>query len=66
MINKISLLFFVFSLVCFAFENIFFGSINQNNVLQDSFFLPLGFICLFISVFLLCAYVAQWVWKRFR
>jgi CHASE3 domain sensor protein len=41
--KKISFLFIFIGIVFLLLENIFYNSIQKNGILEESFFLPLGF-----------------------
>lgn len=42
----------VLGVVCLLLENTFYGGIDDNGVLQESFFLPLGMLSLLLGVFI--------------
>jgi hypothetical protein len=46
----VSLLFLFVGVLSLGMENIFYGHIDQNGVLQESFFLPLGSFSLILGV----------------
>jgi ABC-type thiamin/hydroxymethylpyrimidine transport system permease subunit len=47
-------------------ERIFYGYVDENNVLQESFFLPLAFILVFLGGAMIVAAIARNLSKRFR
>ena len=47
-------------------ERTFYGYIDENNVLQESFFLPLAFILIFLGGALIVAAITRNLSKRFR
>ena len=49
-----------------ALEKIFYGYVDENNVLQESFFLPLAFILVFMGGGLIIVAIARNLSKRFR
>lgn len=49
-----------------ALEKIFYGYVDENNVLQESFFLPLAFILIFLGVGLIVVAIARNRIKGFR
>ena len=56
-----SIIFFILGIVFIILENTFYQYIDENNVLQESLFMPLGFIFLFIGllgfIFLMLKYL---------
>ncbi len=44
-----SLFFLVLGIVSFVIQNTFYGYIDENGILRDSFFLPLSVISLFLG-----------------
>lgn len=57
----ISILFFIVGVVFIILENTFYQYLDENSVLQESFFLPLGFLFIFIGflgfIFLILKYL---------
>lgn len=49
-----------------ALEKIFYGYVDENNVLQESFFLPLAFILIFLGGGLIVVAIARNRIKGFR
>ncbi len=47
-------------------EKTFYGYVDENNVMQDSFFLPLTFILIFLGGGLIVAAIARQLGTRFR
>ena len=56
----VSLFFLFLGIISIAMENIFYGYIDQNGVLQESFFLPLGMFSFLLGVAGLIASVIWW------
>ena len=48
-ISKASLLLLILGVVCIVFENSLYQYVDENGVLYESLFLPLGMACLLIS-----------------
>ena len=40
-------------IISLALENILYQSVDENGVLQESMFMPLGFILIFVGIFLI-------------
>jgi len=49
-----------------ALEKIFYGYVDENNVLQESFFLPLAFILIFLGGGLIVVAMARNLIRKFR
>jgi hypothetical protein len=47
-------------------EQTFYGYVDQNNVLQESFFLPLAFILIFLGGGLIVVAIARNLIRQFR
>ena len=47
-------------------ERTFYGYVDENNVLQESFFLPLAFILIFLGGALIVVAIARNLTKGFR
>jgi hypothetical protein len=47
-------------------EQTFYGYVDQNNVLQESFFLPLAFILIFLGGGLIVVAIARNLSRKFR
>jgi hypothetical protein len=47
-------------------ERTFYGYVDENNVLQESFFLPLAFILIFVGGGLIVVAIVRNLSKRFR
>jgi peptidoglycan/LPS O-acetylase OafA/YrhL len=47
-------------------ERTFYGYVDEHNVLQESFFLPLAFILIFLGGALMAVATARNLTKRFR
>ena len=47
-------------------EQIFYGYVDENNVLQESFFLPLAFILIFLGGGLIVVAIARDLIRKFR
>lgn len=53
--------------VCGALEKIFYGNrLDANNVVQESFFLPLSIFLTLIGVVVLAYVGARFLWKQFK
>ena len=60
-------LFFLFSgILSLVLENIFYGYIDQNGVLQESLFLPLGTLSFLLGVVGLSASITWFFFKKFK
>ena len=55
----VSLFFLFLGIISIAMENIFYGYIDQNGVLQESFFLPLGMFSFLLGV---AGLIASVIW----
>ena len=53
--------------VCGALEKIFYGNrLDENNVIQESFFLPLSIFLTLIGLFVLAYVGARFLWKQIK
>jgi len=48
-VSKVSLLLLIAGVLCIVFENSLYQYVDENGVLHESLFLPLGVICLLVS-----------------
>jgi hypothetical protein len=57
--------FVIAGIMCAAFEKIFYGGrLDENNVVQESFFLPLSFMLAFVGIILLAAGLIRYLIRR--
>jgi hypothetical protein len=57
--------FVIAGIMCGAFEQIFYGGrLDENNVVQESFFLPLSFMLTFLGIILLAAGLTRYLIRR--
>jgi len=62
----VSLFFLLLGVLSLVMENIFYGYVNQNGVLQESFFMPMGTVSLFLGVAGLIASIIWFYLKRMK
>ena len=59
-----SLFFLALGVVSFVIQNIFYGYIDENGILRDSFFLPLSVISLFLGGIILFFSIISLYFKK--
>ena len=62
----VGLFFLLLGILSLAMENIFYGDIDQDGVLQESFFLPLGSISVIMGVASLTVSIIWFYLKKMK
>ena len=59
-----SIFSFIMGILSLFLENTFYGHLDENNILQESYFLPLGWFCLFLSLVLFIVWSIRGAYRR--
>jgi hypothetical protein len=63
----IGIVLLIAGVTCGGLERVFYGNrLNESNVLQESFFLPLSIFLTFIGIAILVFAGAQFCWRKCR
>lgn len=61
-----STLFFIIGIIFLILENTFYQYIDENGFLQESWFMPLGFIFIFLSILGFIFLILKYIYKKYR
>lgn len=45
-----TIILLLLGIVCLVMENLFYGNINEQGIIEESFFLPVGWLFIFIAL----------------
>ena len=63
---KISVLLLSIGVVCIALENYFYQYVDENGMIHESLFMPLGAICVMLGIVGLTFVILKMIWMVFK